>query len=85
VECCEFLPERKDQTRLLRKDSSGGHSIETTAYCLVDMKIDISSYVRGYVKIAIADACRQELVSIFFKLATVYADVSNLPVLEVTS
>jgi hypothetical protein len=49
------------------------------------MKIDISPYVRGYVKIAITDACRQGPVSIFFKLATAYADVSNLPALEVTS
>lgn len=85
MECCEFLPERRDQIRLLRKDSSGGHSIKTTAYCLADMKIDISPYVRGYVKIAITDACRQGPVSIFFKLATAYADVSNLPALEVTS
>jgi hypothetical protein len=85
VECCEFLPEREDQIRVLRKNSSGGHSIKTTAYCLADMKFDISSYVRGYVKIAIADACRQGPVSIPFKLATVFAHVSNLPALEVTS
>lgn len=43
------------------------------------MKIDISSYVRGYVKIAITNASRQGPVSIFFKLAIAYADVSNLP------
>ena len=85
VEYCEFLPEREDQTRLLRKDSSSGHSIETALYCLADMKIDISSYVRGYAKTALTDAYRERPVSIFFKLAIAYADVSNLPALQVTS
>jgi hypothetical protein len=49
------------------------------------MKFDISSYVRGYVKIVIADACRQWPISTPFTLATAFAHVSNLPALEVTS
>jgi hypothetical protein len=77
LECCEFLRDRDHQTCLLQRDSSGGQSIETTLYCLADMKIDVSLYVCGYVKIALAIAFRYKLVSVFFKLVYGFVDVSN--------
>jgi hypothetical protein len=49
------------------------------------MNFDISLYVRGYVKIAIADTCYQRPVLIPFKLATAFANVSNLLALKVIS
>ena len=80
VECCQFTPTQKHQFHALKKNSSGWHSTKTTAYCLVNTRIDVSSYVKESVKFALDEACQsQHPVHLFFKLAQFYREVSILP------
>jgi len=79
VKCCQFVPTQKHQVHALRKNLSGWHSTETTAYCPANTRIDISSYVRECVEFAFNEACEsQHLVHSLFKLARFYLQVSIL-------
>ena len=81
VECYEFLATHQNQTRVLQQNSSGWHPVDSTAYCLTNTKVDISSYVQGYVKFALREACvLRSPVAFFFRLAQFYKDVSNLSI-----
>lgn len=81
VECYEFLAAHQNQTRVLQQNSSGWHPADTTAYCLTNTKVDISSYVQGCVEFALSEACaRRHPVAFFFHLAQFYKDVSNLSI-----
>lgn len=81
VECYEFLATHQNQTRVLQQNSSGWPPAETTAYCLTNTKVDISSYVQGCVKFALSEACALRYsVTFFFRLARLYKDVSNLSI-----
>ena len=78
VTCCGFVPRYEHQVRALKKDVSGWHSIATTAYCLQDCKIDISSYINDCVTYALDDVCESmSPVSVFFRVARVYKGVRN--------
>lgn len=77
VECYKFLATHQNQTRVLRQNSSGWHPAETTAYCLTNTKIDLSSYVQGCVEIALSEVrALRHPVAFFFRLAWVYKDIS---------
>jgi hypothetical protein len=81
VECNEFLATHQNQTRVLHQNSSGWHPAETTAYCLTNTKVDISSYVQGCVKFSLSEACAlRRPTAFFFRLALLYKDVSNLSI-----
>ena len=81
VECCKFLATNKNQVHVLQQNSSGWHAQETTAYCLTNTKMDISSYVQDCVHLSLNEACRRRHpVAFFFQLAKLYRTVSNLPV-----
>ena len=77
VECCEFVPENKNQIYVLEKNSSGWHSVKTIPYCLTDPTMDISLYIHDSVRSTIDKASRLLTpVSLFFRLARMYTDVS---------
>jgi len=79
IECYKFLATHAHQTRVLQQNSSGWHSAETTAYCLENTNLDISSYVQRSVRFAVSAACaRPHPVAFFFRLAWLYKDVSIL-------
>lgn len=79
VICCDFTPTWNHQTRALKKDSSGWHSMHTTAFCLEDRTMDIKSYVYACTPHVLSEACESESrVSVFFRLARLYQDVSRL-------
>ena len=81
VEYYEFLATHQNQTRVLQQNSSGWHPADTTAYCLKNARVDISSYVQGCVKFALREACApRHPVAFFFRLALLYKDVSNLSI-----
>lgn len=76
VVCCQFQPTYRHQVRALKKDSSGWHSVITTAYCLKDRKIDIGSYINKCIPYALDEICESTSpVSIFFRIARVHGDV----------
>lgn len=78
VECYEFLPIYRNQTRVFHQNSSGWHSVGTTAYCLANSKVDVSSYVQGCVRFALREACGlRRPVAFFFRLAQLYTHVSR--------
>lgn len=78
--CCDFAPTWDHQTRALKKDSSGWHSIHTTAFCLEDRNIDIKSYVYACTPHVLNEVCESESrVSVFFRVARLYQDVRHLP------
>lgn len=78
VVCCQLQPTYRHQIRTLKKDSSGWHSVITTAYCLRDRKIDIGPYVNGCIPHALDEICESASpVSIFFRIARVHGDVRN--------
>jgi hypothetical protein len=53
--------------------------VKTTAFCLINPRIDISLYVKKCIRYAIYEACeRQDIVSTFFRLACSYRHVSFL-------
>ena len=68
VACCEFIPQLGHQVLALKKNSSGWHTAITTAYCLVNTDVDISSYVKQSVHFAVNASQNLEL-SFFFELA----------------
>jgi len=79
VECCEFSANNENQIRVVRKTSSGWHWLKTSAYCLMDPDIDISSYIKGCIPLAVNEACRRQgAIGYFFNLACSYYDVSIL-------
>ena len=79
VECYAFVATHPNQTRVLHQSSSGWHPADTTAYCLADSKIEISSYVQGCVESALREACAPQFpFSLFFRLTQFYKDVSIL-------
>lgn len=78
VTCCGFIPTYEHQVRALKKDASGWHSITTTAYCLQDNKIDISSYINDCITYSLDEVCESTSpVSVFFRIARVYKEVRN--------
>lgn len=82
VACCEFTPTQSYQIHALRKNSSGWHSTKTTAYCVANSNIDISSYVGECVGFAMDEACQSlHPVSFFFQLARYYSEVNISPAL----
>ena len=81
VECYEFLATHQNQTRVLQQNSLGWHPADTTAYCLTNIKVDISLYIQGCVKFALREACAlRHSVTFFFRLAQFYKDVSYLSI-----
>ena len=79
VECCEFFATNENQIRVVRKTSSGWHWLKTSAYCLTEPSVDISSYVQDCVPFAIEETCRgQEVVGFFFNLSRSFQDVRSL-------
>lgn len=82
VECCKFLATNKNQVHVLQQNSSGWHTQETTAYCLTNTKMNITSYVQDCVHLSLNESCRRRHpVAIFFRLAQLCRQVSNLSVL----
>lgn len=78
VECYKFLPTHQNQTRALKQNSSDWHYMETTAYCVTNFQVDISSYIQGCVEFALREACAfQGPVVFFFQLASLYKEVSK--------
>lgn len=79
VICCDFTPTLKHQTRALKKDSSGWHSMHTTAFCLEDGNFEITPYVHQCIPHVLNEVCESESrVSVFFRVARVYQDVRHL-------
>lgn len=79
VTCCTFKPIYKFQVQALKKDSSGWHSIPTTAYCLRDCKVDISPYINECIPFALDEVCESEShVYVFFRIARVFQEVRHL-------
>jgi len=82
VECCKFLVTNRNQVHVLQQNSSGWHAQETTAYCLTNTKMNITSYVQDCVDLSLNEACRRRHpVAVFFWLARLCRQVSNLSVL----
>lgn len=78
VECYKFLSTHQNQTCVLKQNSSGWHYMETTAYCVKNVKVNISSYIQGCVESALREACASKRpVALFFQLASLYKDVSK--------
>ncbi|KAI8626607.1 hypothetical protein F5Y19DRAFT_488205 [Xylariaceae sp. FL1651] len=75
VTCVAFNPTDKNQTRLLTKDIRGWHHLDTSAYCLEDLKADISEYIDACVFVLL---CKWKEVagpvSFFFRFAEQYID-----------
>ncbi|KAJ6117970.1 hypothetical protein N7523_005721 [Penicillium sp. IBT 18751x] len=75
VLCCDFEPTYKHQTRALKKDSAGWHSLITTAFCLGGGKVDIASYIDDCIPFVLNEVCEsQSLASVFFRIVRVYQD-----------
>ena len=86
IECYKFLPTHQNQTRDLKQNSSGWHYVETTAYCMKNVKVNILSYIQGCVESALREAyASKRPVAFFFQLALLYKDVSKLFGLYFTS
>lgn len=82
VECRKFLITNKNQVEVLQQTLSGWHSLETTAYCLANSKLNVTPYVQNCVNWSLKEACkRYRPVTIFFWLACSFRQVSILFVL----
>lgn len=78
VECCKFLATHKNHVHVLQQSSSGWHPQETTAYCLTNIGMEISSYVQDCVRFSLNEACtRRHPAAFFFQLAQLYRKVSK--------
>lgn len=79
VECCKFIATDKNHIHVLQQNSSGWHSQQTTAYCLTNSEMDISSYVQNCIRFSLDEACRRKHpVAVFFQLARRYREVSKI-------
>lgn len=79
VNCCKFSSTADYQKLVVRKNLSGWHSVETSTFCLMNPKLDISAYVSECTEYAIDAACKRgDVASTFFRVASEYRDVSTL-------
>lgn len=73
----QFTPNSGHQVHVSKMNSSGWHTVQTTAYA-ISVKVEIASYVNDCVDYAIAEAGTEAGLSAgFLNIATYFRDVSN--------
>lgn len=78
VECYKFLSTYWNQTRVFHQNLFDWHSVEITAYCLTNSKVDVSSYIQGCIRFALRKVCELQCsVVFFFQLTQLYTHVSR--------
>lgn len=74
--CCKFKTPYEHQIKALKKDASGWHSMDTSAYCLQNPKVDITKYIDGCIPYVLDEVCNDKSpVEGFFRILRVHQEV----------